>query len=193
MDGGDRERVAQDIHFIHSAADKMRLLLDELLEISRVDRVEMPHVKVSLMEVLNEVLDSMAGVISERKVVIRLPESDPVLHVDRQRFCQIWQNLIENAIKYSCEECIPRIEIGVRQESGETAFFVKDNGIGIDPLYHKRIFGIFDKLDPKSPGAGLGLSIVQRIVEKYGGRIWVESEGNGTGACFFFTLPQAVD
>jgi len=193
MDGGDRERVAQDIQFIHSAADKMRLLLDELLEISRVDRVEMPHVKVSLMEVLTEVLDSMAGVISERKVVIRLPETDPVLHVDRQRFCQIWQNLIENAIKYSCEECIPRIEIGVRQESGDTAFFVKDNGIGIDPLYHKRIFGIFDKLDPKSPGAGLGLSMVQRIVEKYGGRIWVESEGNGIGACFFFTLPQAVD
>jgi len=193
MAGGDRERVAQDLQFIHSAADKMKLLLDELLEISRVDRVEIPHVRISLLEVLTEVLDTMAGVIDERNVDIRLPETDPVLLVDRQRFSQIWQNLIENAIKYSRKDSIPRIELDVRQDGGETIFIVSDNGIGIDPRYHSRIFGIFDKLDPKSPGAGLGLSMVQRIVEKSGGRVWVESQGNDSGACFFFTLPHAMD
>jgi signal transduction histidine kinase len=76
--------------------------------------------------------------------------------------------------------------------NGETAFYVKDNGIGINPHYHSRIFELFDKLDPKSYGVGLGLSMVQRIVEKCGGRIWVESEGDGKGACFVFTLPNAM-
>jgi signal transduction histidine kinase len=75
---------------------------------------------------------------------------------------------------------------------GETVFFVRDNGIGIDPQFHSKVFGIFEKLDPKSPGAGLGLSMVMRIVEKFGGRIWVESEGIDKGACFFFTLPHAL-
>jgi signal transduction histidine kinase len=86
----------------------------------------------------------------------------------------------------------PRIEIGVQQENGETVFFVKDNGIGIDPQYHSKIFGIFDKLDPKNPGAGLGLSMVQRIVEKCGGRIWVESDGLDQGCNFRFTLPDVL-
>jgi signal transduction histidine kinase len=192
MAGDNQEHLAQDIKFIHSAADKMKLLLDELLEMSRIGRVETPPVRVSLMEVVAEALDTLAGVISEQKVAVHLPDTDLMLFGDRPRLCQIWQNLIENAVKYSCDASILRIELGVRQENGETVFFVRDNGIGIAPEYHTKVFGIFEKLDPKSPGAGLGLSMVQRIVKKCAGRIWVESEGIGKGACFFFTLPQAV-
>jgi signal transduction histidine kinase len=139
-----------------------------------------------------EALDTLVGVIRERKVDVHLPDSDLMLFGDRPRLCQIWQNLIENANKFSRDGSILRIELGVQQVSGETVFFVKDNGIGIAPEYHTKIFGIFEKLDPMSPGAGLGLSMVQRIVEKCGGRIWVESEGSGKGSCFFFTLPQVV-
>ncbi|MBK5276081.1 MAG: CHASE domain-containing protein [Desulfuromonadales bacterium] len=189
---GNQERVSQDLQFIHGAADKMKLLLDELLELSRIDHIESPPARVAIMEVVSEVLDTLAGVINERKVDIRLPDTDLILFGDRPRLCQIWQNLIENAVKYSRADCITSIEIGVRQLDGETVFFVKDNGIGIDSQYHKKIFGIFEKLDPKSPGAGLGLSMVQRVVEKSGGRIWVESEGSGKGACFLFTLPRAM-
>jgi signal transduction histidine kinase len=192
MAEGNQEQLAQDIGFIHAAADKMKLLLDELLEMSRIGRAETPPVSVSFKEMLVEVLDALAGAIKERAVDIHLPDTDLMLFGDRLRLCQIWQNLIENAIKYGRNDSAPRIEIGVQQENGETVFFVKDNGIGIDPQYHSKIFGIFDKLDPKSPGAGLGLSMVQRIVEKFGGRIWVESEGISQGACFFFTLPQAM-
>jgi signal transduction histidine kinase len=76
--------------------------------------------------------------------------------------------------------------------NAETVFFVQDNGIGIDPRYLGKIFDIFEKLDPRSPGAGLGLSMVQRIVESYDGLIWVESDGAGTGCCFRFTLPGAL-
>jgi signal transduction histidine kinase len=115
-----------------------------------------------------------------------------MLIVDRPRFCRIWQNLIENAIKYSRDDITSRIELGVQELNGQSVFFVKDNGIGIAPEYCTKIFGIFEKLDPKSPGAGLGLSMIQRIVEKSGGRVWVESEGKDKGSCFFFTLPSVV-
>ncbi|MBK5276197.1 MAG: PAS domain S-box protein [Desulfuromonadales bacterium] len=188
----NQEQLAQDIKYIHGAADKMKLLLDELLELSRIGRIETPQVSVSLMEVLVEVLNDLAGIITEHQTDIQLPDTDLMLFGDRSRLCQIWQNLIENAIKYSRENSIPRIELGVCPVGGETVFFVKDNGIGIDPHYQSRIFGIFEKLDPKSPGAGMGLSMVRRIVEKYGGRIWVESEGIGKGSSFLFTLPQAL-
>jgi PAS domain S-box-containing protein len=188
----NQEQLAQDIQYIHGAADKMKLHLDELLELSRVGHVETPSVSVALSEVLAEAQDTLAGVINERTVDIWLSYTDLMLIGDRPRLCQIWQNLIENAIKYSRANCIPRIELGVRQERGETVFFVKDNGIGIDPQYHSKIFGIFEKLNPGSPGAGMGLSLVQRIVEKCDGRIWVESEGSGKGSSFNFTLPKAV-
>ena len=192
MAGGNRERVAQDLQFMHSAADKMKLQLDELLEMFRIDRVETPPVSVSLKEIVTEALDTLAGSISEHKVSFRLPDMDLKLFGDRQSLCRIWQNLIENALKYRRDDSIPRIELGVQQTNGEAVFFIKDNGIGIEPHYHGKIFGIFEKLNPKSPGAGLGLSMIQRIVDKYGGRVWVESEGSGKGACFFFTLPHAM-
>jgi signal transduction histidine kinase len=177
---------------MNGATDKMKMLLDELLELSRVDRTEAPPATVPLREVLAEALGTLAGLISERGVDIRLPDTGLLLFGDRQRFCQIWQNLIENAIKYSPAGASPLIELGLRQENGETVFFVSDKGIGIDPKYHSKVFGIFEKLDPKSSGVGLGLSMIQRIVEKSGGRIWVESEGTGRGSCFYFTLPKSV-
>jgi signal transduction histidine kinase len=192
MAGNDHERTSQDMQFMHNAADKMKMLLDDLLEMSRIGRIETTPVSVSLRVVIAEALDSLAGVIKERTIDIHLPDTEQMLFGDRPRLCQIWQNLIENAIKYSLDGSIPQIELGVQQVSGETVFFVKDNGIGIDPQYHCKIFGIFEKMDPKSPGAGLGLSMVQRIVEKCGGRVWVESEGCDKGSCFFFTLPKVV-
>jgi len=186
------ERVAQDLQFIHGAADKMKLLLDELLDMARIDRVVTLPVRVSLKELLGEVLDILAGIINTRKVDIHLPDTDLVLLGDRLQLFRIWQNLIENAIKYSRNDSARCIELDIEHINGEKVFCVKDNGIGIDPQYRTKIFGIFEKLDPKSAGAGVGLSMVQRIVEKCGGRIWVESEGIGTGSCFFFTLPHAV-
>jgi len=192
MAENNRDRVAQDLQFIHGAADKMKLLLDELLEMSRITRVVTPPVYIALSKVVDEALNSLAGIISERKVAIHLQKTDLMLFGDRPRLCQIWQNLIENAIKYSRDDTTPRIEIGVRQENSETVFFVKDNGIGIDQQYRQKIFGIFEKLDPGSPGAGLGLSMVQRIIETFDGKIWVESDGIGTGSCFYFTLHKSI-
>ena len=101
---------------------------------------------------------------------------------------QLFQNLISNAIKYR-SEAKPHIEIRCEQEPGMLRFAVADNGMGIDPAYHDRIFGVFKRLHGKKiPGTGIGLALCQRVVERYGGRIWVESRPS-EGATFYFTIP----
>jgi signal transduction histidine kinase len=100
---------------------------------------------------------------------------------------EVIQNLVANAIKFIDRETSPKIHIGMEVRDGENIFFVKDNGIGIAPEFHERIFGLFNKLDQFSEGTGIGLTLVKRIVEVHGGRIWVESEV-GKGATFFFTI-----
>jgi len=189
MAEGNLEQLAQDLQFIHNASDKMTMLLDELLEFARIGRIDIHPVRISLREVLDEVLACLAANIKDRAVEIRLPVTEVILFGDRYSLLQIWQNLIENAINYSRNGSIPCIELGLVQINDDTVFSVKDNGIGIEPQYLKRIFGIFEKLNQKSPGAGMGLSMVQRIVEISGGRIWAESEGSGKGSSFYFTLP----
>jgi signal transduction histidine kinase len=101
------------------------------------------------------------------------------------------QNLIENAVKYSGSQAEPRIEVGSKiLDDGQCAYFVKDNGIGIEPKFYDKIFGLFEKLDPHSAGTGIGLALVKRIIELHGGKIWVESTGPNLGTTFYFTLPQ---
>ena len=109
----------------------------------------------------------------------------PLVCGDRARLVEVMQNLLDNACKFMGDQPQPRIEIGVN----EAALFVRDNGVGIDPAYQERIFGLFDKLDPQTPGTGIGLALVKRIIEIHGGKIWVESAGRGQGAMFYFTLP----
>ena len=87
------------------------------------------------------------------------------------------------------DQAAPRIEIGVQQHNGEAVFYVRDNGIGIEPEYHEKVFVLFDRLDHQIDGTGIGLTLVKRIVETHGGVIWVESGGQGQGSTFYFTLP----
>ena len=103
---------------------------------------------------------------------------------------EVLVNLIENSLKYTGDQELPEIEIGSRKDGEETVFFVKDNGMGIDPEEHEKVFGLFYKVDRKSEGTGVGLAIVKRIIEVHRGRIWIESElGKGCTVCF--TLPLA--
>jgi signal transduction histidine kinase len=111
----------------------------------------------------------------------------PLVRVDRVRIVEVLQNLITNAAKFMGKQKHPLIDIGMKSINEENIFFVKDNGSGIAPEFHDRIFGLFNKLDPFSDGTGIGLALVKRIIEVHGGRIWVESE-LGKGTTFFFTL-----
>ena len=114
----------------------------------------------------------------------------PIVHVDKMRIVEVLVNLLENSIKYMGTQEKPEIEIGQRIEGNERILFVRDNGTGVDPTEHEKVFGLFYKVDKKSEGSGAGLAIVKRIIEVHGGRIWIESElGKGCTVCF--TLPLA--
>jgi signal transduction histidine kinase len=192
MANADAGRINKDMHFLRLAADKMAQLLDDLLEISRIGRTASLRESMTFPNLVEEVLASVAGRIAERGVTVEVGDCDMTLYGDRIRLGEIWQNLVENACKFMGEQKEPRIEMGAIASGGETVFFVRDNGSGIDPRHNTKVFDLFDKLDPKSEGTGIGLAIVKRIVELYQGRIWVESSGADQGACFYFTLPGAL-
>jgi signal transduction histidine kinase len=188
----DMERVKQDVTYMHGATKKMGLLLDELLNLARVGRKSNPPVRVTFRELAEEAVRLVAGRISAGGVKVQVADVVVTLEGDRPRLMEIWQNLVENACKFMGKQSQPQVEIGVEQRGPETVFFVRDNGAGIDPRYQAKVFGLFEKLDPKEEGTGMGLALVKRIVELYQGRIWVESAGTGQGANFLFTLPGAV-
>jgi signal transduction histidine kinase len=123
---------------------------------------------------------------------VQVEDRDVTVNGDRVRLVEVFQNLVDNACKFMGDQAEPRIEIGVEAHAGETAFYVRDNGSGIDPRHQSKVFGLFEKLDPHAEGTGIGLAVVKRIVELHGGRIWLESRGLGQGAGFYFTLPGAV-
>lgn len=187
---GDEEKIKKDIQRIREAKDKMYQLLNELLDLSRIGRLMNPPNNVSFNNIINEALDLTKGQLLESNAKITVQGDFPIVHVDQARLVEVMQNLIENAIKFTSDQPNAHIEIGIKENADENIFFVKDNGIGIDPEFHKKIFDLFDKLDPKSEGTGIGLALVKRIIEVHGGRIWVESAGKGTGTTFLFTLPK---
>jgi signal transduction histidine kinase len=147
---------------------------------------------ISFEELANEALNILHGQFEERKITVQIQPDLPAIYGDRQRLIEVLQNLIDNAAKYMGDQITPQIEIGHHGkdgERGELIFYVKDNGMGIAPEYHERVFGLFNKLDAKTEGTGVGLALVKRIIEVHGGRIWVESEA-GKGSAFYFTLPK---
>ncbi|MBN2024615.1 MAG: PAS domain S-box protein [Pirellulales bacterium] len=188
--GGNAEAAEDDLARMSSAADRMELLLGELLELSRIGRLVNPPRDIALSDLAREAVDLVAGQIGQRGVDVAIADDLPVVHGDRMRLLEVFQNLVDNAVKYMGDQPCPRIEIGVRRQAGPSCVYVRDNGIGIEPRYHERVFGLFDKLDARSEGAGVGLALVRRIVEVHQGRIWVESEGTGRGATFVLSLPE---
>lgn len=190
---GDVARMQADITRIRAAADRMQMLLNDLLELSRIGRLVNPPARISLRDLAREAVDLVAGHAASRAVQVDISPHLPTIVGDRQRLLEVLQNLVDNAIKFMGDQHAPRIEIGAREEGGETICYVRDNGMGIDPNYHSKVFGLFERLDQTIEGTGIGLAIVQRVIEVHGGRIWVESEGQGRGSTFYFSLPTVKD
>ena len=190
---GNAERVKADLARIMEATDKMQRLLDELLELSRIGRTMNPPQAVPFETIAREAVALVQGRLTARGVQVEIAPDLPTVNGDRARLVEVVQNLVDNAAKFMGEQPEPRIEIGLRgaqvDADGKPILFVRDNGMGIDPKYHDNVFGLFNKLDARTEGTGIGLSLVKRIIEVHGGRIWVESEGNGQGTAFCFTLP----
>lgn len=182
------DRIKGDMNRISNATDKMQNLLEDLLELSRIGRVINPSSNFSLTDVAKEACELLNSAITQINAKIIIEENMPVIFGDKIRIIEIFQNLIENAIKFRKPDQKLVVEIGCQKINNKCTFFVKDNGIGIEKSYLKKIFGLFDKLDPHSEGTGIGLAIVKRIIELHGGKIWAESAGIGFGTIFYFTI-----
>ena len=188
---GNMESFRKDMYRVSSAADRMDNLLKDVLELSRIGRLSNKPQETPFEDLIHEALEIVHGRIHQRSIMVQIQPALPVVYGDRPRLVEVLQNLLDNAAKYIGDHENPIIEIGMDgyDESKTPVFFVRDNGMGIDPQYQDRIFGMFDKLDPASEGTGIGLALVKRIIEVHGGRIWLESE-IGKGSTFFFTLAR---
>jgi len=187
---GETKRLHGDVEQIQKAARQMQELLGDLLEISRIGRmVNLPE-KVSFNELAQEAVELLDGQIKNYGARVDVAPDLPVLFGDRKRLLEVVQNLIDNALKFMGEQATPHIEIGSRREKGENICYVKDNGIGIEPRFHKKVFELFERLNPAVEGTGIGLAIAKRIIDLEGGRLWIESEGEGKGSTFCFVLPE---
>jgi PAS domain S-box-containing protein len=184
----DEERIDADIEMITGAVEKMDYLLKDTLRLSRIGRVANPPEDVPFGAIVRDALDSVSEMARVKGVEISVAEGWPAVHVDRLKIGEALVNLVENGIRYSAGQPDPRVEVGWRKKDEEVVFFVRDNGIGIDPGQQKKVFELFYKADPEGEGTGAGLAIAKRIIEVHGGRIWVASV-EGEGSTFCFTLP----
>jgi PAS domain S-box-containing protein len=190
VEKGDTERLHTDMQHIRKATDTMHQLLEDLLELSRIGRLMNSPQSLSFGDLAHEALERVASQIAECGVHVTITPDLPGVYGDRLRLLEVLQNLLENAMKFLGDQPEPQIEIGAQAGADGPVLYVADNGIGIDPRYHDKVFGLFERLDPEIEGTGVGLALVKRIIEVHGGRIWVESEGPGCGSTFYFTLPQ---
>jgi len=176
------------IQFAVDGGKRMKELIDDLLSYSRVDAGGKPFVPVEMNVLVSKTLLQLKVPIEESKATIAV-DPLPTVEADESQIMQVLQNLIANAIKFR-GQAPPKIHIMALSMAGEWIFAVKDNGIGLDMKYSEKIFQMFQRLHTKDqyPGTGVGLAIAKKIVERHGGRIWVESE-EGKGAAFFFTVP----
>jgi signal transduction histidine kinase len=172
---------------VRGASTRMGQLIDDLLAFSQLGRQTPVRRTFDMTALAREVVGELNSERAARVELAALPaaSADPAL------LKQVWSNLVGNALKYSSKSKDPRVEIGARTEAAENVYWVRDNGVGFDPRYAAKLFGVFQRLHraEEFPGTGVGLAIVQRVVTRHGGRVWAES-ALGEGACFYFSLPR---
>ena len=184
----DVERINGDLDKISNASGTMKLLLDDLLDLSRAGHIIGELSDCRLSDMARQAAEALTGKIDARGIELEIDDM-PSVRVDETRLREVYQNLIENAIKYMGEQKTPRIRIGAEVKDDMVQCFVSDNGIGIEQKFQEQIFGLFQRLSNDTGGTGIGLALVKRIVEVHDGKVWVESEGLGKGASLWFSLP----
>ena len=187
---GRVDRLASDAQRITEAVSKLQRLLDELFELSRAGRPVGPPAAVASADIVQDALRLVRGRIDLSRVRVEVASGLPVVFGDRARLVQAFERLLDNAVKFARAADEPRVTVDVRPPSeGMAVLVLRDNGIGIDPRHRERVFELFEKLDPRAAGSGIGLAMVKRIVESHGGRVWLESGGIGTGTSACVSLP----
>ncbi|MGC9356598.1 MAG: PAS domain S-box protein [Anaerolineae bacterium] len=183
------EEARELIAYAMDGAERMQAMIRALLDLSRVETRGVDFAPVDCNLLVRNALDDLTLTIEERGADVT-HDPLPIVMADQAQLTQVFQNLVGNAIKFRREDEAPRVHISAQQEDDQWIFSVEDNGIGVDPNQKERIFQIFQRLHTQEeyPGIGIGLALCRRIVERHGGRIWVESEP-GQGSTFYFTLP----
>ena len=189
IETNDGEKIESDMAKINAAADTMGDLLSGLLELSRIGRIINPPEYGSLTELVKKAATNIDDQLRQRGIELKIDEDMPQYWGDSLRLSEVFQNLIENAVKFMGDQPAPRIEISAESGGDMLTCMITDNGIGIHPSYHDRIFNLFERLDPQIEGTGIGMTLVKRIIEAHGGTITIESEGETTGCRVIFTLP----
>ncbi|MDZ7375361.1 MAG: ATP-binding protein, partial [candidate division KSB1 bacterium] len=168
--------------------------ISDLLKLSRAGRVVGAKRRFSTYKLVKEIYMCFYPQILQHQINFSISKSLPIIYGDRQRLQTVFENLIGNAIKFISDKRTPLIEVDCVDRNSYYEFCVRDNGIGIDPADHQRIFEVFQKCERKlhdNNGTGVGLTIVKKIIEHHGGTVWVESKLD-KGATFYFTLPKAA-
>ncbi|GMQ85245.1 MAG: hypothetical protein BMS9Abin07_0811 [Acidimicrobiia bacterium] len=178
------------IGYAVDAVKRMRVLISDLLVLSRIGASGRPLTEVDTGRVVEDVVHDLAAGIEEAEAVVNA-EGLPVVRGDEQELRQLFQNLIGNALKFRAPNRPPQVRVSVTRAEGAARFAVADNGVGIDAAHRERVFGVFRRLHPQDayPGTGIGLAICKKVVDHHGGRIWVESEVD-QGSTFYFTVPD---
>lgn len=187
---GNLQKACTDADRIDRAAGDMGDLLEGLLELSRIGRIINPSVAGSLTELVTRAAEPLQDRIAQGGITLVIGKHMPDFWGDEIRLIEVFQNLLENAIKFMGNQPEPRIEVNAWHAEDKLICVVRDNGIGIEPSYHERIFNLFERLDTNTEGSGIGMSLVKRIIDAHGGTIEVESTGAGKGTAFVITLPR---
>ncbi len=187
----DKEKISEDLAEIYKATTHMQTLIDDLLGLSRTGRIMGKQEPVDLQALLRQVIKLLNKKISSTRANVQLAPDLPWINVDRKRFSQVFENLIDNAVKYRRPRVKPEIEIGCQYHDRKLLIYVRDNGKGINSAYLERIFELFERVDTSIEGTGVGLAIVKRIVEVHNGKLWAESV-LGEGSTFWIALPRSI-
>ncbi len=187
------ETAEQYIKFAVDGADRMKKLIMDLLEYSRVGSNKDDLEEIDANTLLHEVVNVFVSRIDEMKATVLVDQLPAMVKANKTQLFQLFQNLVGNALKYHTGES-PIVHVQGREEENHFVFSVRDNGIGIKPIFFEKIFVLFQRLHHKNEysGTGIGLAICKKIVERHGGKIWVESEP-GKGSCFYFSISKSPD
>ncbi len=183
------EGAADSVDRIERATRRMSALINDLLQLSRIGRVEINRQTISIEEIVNDLAQDLRKRFETKRAKLHVVTPLPEISADRARVVEVLDNLLSNALKYGCSEADPTVTVGAVQHPEEVRIYVRDNGPGIPAEYQDKVFQAFQRLSNQEDGTGVGLAIVEKIMRTHGGRSWVESEPEA-GATFWLAFPE---
>lgn len=187
------DEVIKNTELINNTTEKMHILIENLSDLIKIGTEKLSIKKLSVESLVKEELEVLRGKYDIDACTITIEPNMPDIIADRSRMMQVIEQLLDNAFKFMGAQKHPEITIGCKKEGKRNIYFVRDNGIGIAPGYPDFIFNLFYRIDQQKTGSGIGLSIASKIIEEHYGKLWAESDGEGCGSTFYFTINDLMN